>query len=166
MTRLKVKTETIQGFTLLEIMMVLLIMSIILSFISFRLKNYSQDDVAVKKIAYEMYSQLLLAKDQAVLQGSVFAFNQKDEHWQLWRLSVDANGAYHWKKSLGSHKKTTFNIPSNIANVNLTAKKENKIIFFPDGNVDPFKLTIQQIDNNTGYQITGSENGEIRIDEM
>ena len=157
----KKPSQTSSGFTLLEMMVVLVIMGVVMGAAMMTLSHASKEHT-LKKTVLTLKANLHFARQQALLQNKAVAINLKKhgfclqrlgpEGWQDWHfnsLSCTTNPAWHLSlhPQSSDHKHTFMPLPQ-------------RLILMPDGNLKNPKqastLTITQ----------GATQKNIRIDAL
>ncbi len=158
-------TTKMKGFTLIEILVVLFIISIVTAVALLTIGKNEQREV--KRFAEELTQILTLAEEQAMLQPTVLglALNQDSFHFASYQLETDKKKNY-WKplqdNLLGKHR-----IPSDIE-VNIKMGKESKavshepqIIISTNGDLTPFTIYVGKQGEKPLYEIKGDADGNV-----
>jgi len=147
-----------RGFTLLELLIVLVIIGITVSFIvlSLGLKN-PQDEL--KEQGVRIAALMQLASEESILLGTelalqfngdgYFFLNLKDDHW----LEIKNDQIFRQRE-----------IPEHIAiDVSVEgASIGERIYFFSTGEISPFVLTLNSQDTDARYQLNGNSQAVIQ----
>lgn len=158
-------TTKMKGFTLIEVLVVLFIISIVTAIALLTIGNNEQREV--KQFAEELTQILTLAEEQAMLQPTVLglALNQDSFHFASYQLEADKKKNY-WKplhdNLLGKHR-----IPSDIE-VNIKMGKESglpnhepQIIISTNGDLTPFTIYVGKQGEKPLYEIKGDADGHV-----
>lgn len=156
------------GFTLIEILIVMLIISIVggvaMLSISFNQNTH------YKNLARQISTLLTLGEEQALLQANVYGLAFTNKTYQFYQFdSENKKAPWHpvTEGPLGPH-----NIP---AGIQITVKVHDKIIALDkkaetikpqlilstDGEIIPFTILIGKIDSPPHYQVIGYANGSL-----
>ncbi|MGB6976957.1 MAG: type II secretion system minor pseudopilin GspH, partial [Gammaproteobacteria bacterium] len=179
--RLEGRTAENQGFTLIEIMVVVLIIGIAASFAVLRFGDFGQTR-RMQNSAMELYLLLHTAQQQAVLQpaiigwaikGNGFGFYQfvVADHNASWQpLTHDRLFRFH---DLGNKIVLQLRVLNRPQIPGMGSEDEQdletivpKLIFLPSGYVTPFVIRIGLRDHPPSYEITGNAAGEIKMQEL
>ena len=149
-----------QGFTLLELLIVLVILGITISFavLSFGLKNPKDE---LKEHGQRIAALMQLASEESILLGSELAlqFNTngyhflslKDDRW----LEIENDQIFRSRK-LPNHVTVDVSIEGGA-----TSNKGERVYFFSSGEASPFTLTLNSLDADASYQVRGDSQAVI-----
>ncbi len=101
-----------QGYTLIEILIVLFIISIVTTVGLLSIGN--NDNRQMKSIATELTQILVLAEEQAMLSPSVLGLTVQKQALQFSTLSMAANGKQNTWLPLQDTVLKSYNVPGNI----------------------------------------------------
>lgn len=150
-----------RGFTLVEIMVVVFIIGVILSFIVVNPRAFMTSPNTVKIFVQETALRLKFAKEQAITTQSLIGFSLKPTSWKFYEF-VDNQ----WELLDRPQPLRPGSAPRDIT-MRVTGNDTNdpQIVFYPTGELSPFILECEL--NRQGYRgrITGLANGEISIDK-
>lgn len=159
------------GFTLLEIMVVLVIISVILSFTTLSLGDGGQLR-RIEKTSQRLHAVIQLAQQEAIIKGMELGLVITAESYQFVQFTGKT-----WERLTNDHIFKQHIFPVNTQ-LSLTVEgevisifKENKkktisphLIFFSSGEITPFTLILH---NDTlaqhGYQLTGDFMGQLNL---
>jgi len=158
------------GFTLLELMVVLVLVGIIFSFAMLSLGG---DDLAelMEQETRRLDTLLGLASDEAVLRGEEMAVHFTETGYEFLILNGD-----QWRMPEGDHLLQARSLPAGIEirlEVNgdspgLTNSDEEdeetvtpQVYILSSGEMTPFSATLQTPRSNTRYHLTASLLGEV-----
>lgn len=147
-----------KGFTLIEIMVVLLILAIVtaVAMLSF---NRLSGTRHVKFFSQNLNDKIRLAEQTAMLQSttigleisrSSYAFYQFNQRWQPFILAGTSTTT-----AMPSTTNLKLSINDNPISIPNEPTQKPQIIFYPSGDITPFKLTL-----NNQTTITGKLNGD------
>lgn len=138
----KINTANVSGFTLLELIMVMVIISTLLAIASPSLKGFFSSR-RIHDAASNILSLLKLARSQAITEGRSYRLNLDVEKGSYWLTAVEGGVFNELKTEFGS----TFILPDDTS---IEFEKENSddsvekyIQFYPEGRAQPglIKLT-------------------------
>ena len=171
-----------QGFTLIEILIVMLIISIVggVAMLSISVNQTTR----YKNLAQQITALLALGEEQALLQDAVYGLGFSAKAFQYYQF--DVNKTPHWQpltdKVMGKRtipdgvqisvqvqgkllpllKDETNNDSDNVdLNKDAFAGVKPQIIFATNGDILPFTILIGKTGSLPRYQITGNANGSI-----
>lgn len=147
-----------RGFTLIELVIVLLIITITIGLIGINL--YSGDNDRVRDEADRIVLLLQAAREEAILQGQVFGVQFTHEGYRFQRLNakgklenINADDVL-MPRSLPDGVTLSFEIDG------VAATDEAGLLLDPTGNFIPFVLTLRA--GNAAWQALGLANGKIQ----
>lgn len=160
------------GFTLMEILIVMLCIGIVFSFMALSIKVNKTQQLNLNELSYRLYNSLLIARDNAAMQSTPFSAIINHTDYQLFELSKTSAQRFRWVPSQSPKSFSHFTFPENFY-----AKFEKKtkapslqtqltpdIVFFPNGELTPFVLIIYADENQQLFhRIEGYRNGEIKL---
>ncbi len=154
------KNHNQQGFTLIEIMVVLVIMAIVATFAMLTIGSIDQNS-KLKVSAFELSSLIKLAEEYAMLKpqqiglvihGQSYQFrayhiHDQDNPWQVIKTGLLS----------GKHQ-----LPSSLQlSVEQADSDSPQILFYQNGQITPFVLMLTSINGQHGIRIFGAANGNI-----
>ena len=164
-----------RGFTLLEIMVVLVIISVILTFTTLSLGDGGQLR-RIEKTSQRLQAVIQLAQQEAIIKGSELGLVITTESYQFVRFTGQTWETLHHDSIFNKHL-----FPLNtqlfltVEGEEMSIFKESKkttpstknaphLIFFSSGEITPFTLILH---NDTlaqhGYQLTGDFMGQLNL---
>lgn len=165
-----------KGFTLLEILIVLVIMAILAGAASIAIVGADRT-AKVKNFSEGLVQLFPVIEQQAILQpaqiGLVFAnhsytFYQyvpdEDDPTQGDWQAIQGDTVFNsrsYSNDITLHIELTETTPEVIPTEDQTIRPQ--IIFYSSGDVTPFKMTIAIKDKKPLYQLNGSANGEVNL---
>ncbi|MDA8561624.1 type II secretion system minor pseudopilin GspH [Gammaproteobacteria bacterium] len=157
----------IKGFTLIEILIVILIISIISSVALLTIS--SNHTKQLENIANMIKRKIILAEQEAMLRPSTIGLGLNKENYKFFNLSDNTDKP--WKKiishGLNSNKfpsYATLNLKINNRETSLDGKPH--IIISTSGEITPFTITFAKENNRPSYIITGKSNGSITVQAL
>ncbi len=159
-----------KGFTLLEILLVMLLLAGVASMVVLNLPNAPQQ--TLKQTIDKLTIQLQQVSDNALIQGEIYGLSVEHDGYELmqlldnqWQLvsdekqNIDDNVTFTLSqiegRAIGNNRATSTDKPQK----NKKDKRPN-IIFFPDGTVTPFEMQISY--QTAEYQLSVNALGEIK----
>lgn len=165
------------GFTLLELLVVVLIISITLGFLApaFR-KTFL--DIQLNSSAQDIVSLMRYAQERAIVENTAFRFNLDAENGSYWLTmkeqdKPEGNGLASHSQSHKPDQEAYSKLRGNFGRLYTLARelkmeaRENTIDFYPDGEVGYLKIKITN-PNNKGLVITqksGAGGNIVALDE-
>lgn len=156
-------SKKISGFTLIEILIVMLIISIVsMVAVTTLSKNQNKE---LENAAFTIQSQIKLAEEEALLRPATLGFGVAKDKLIFFIYKEGSKSTWQPLKDAVFHsslKMDFVKIALRVENKYVPLDGEPKIIIFSNGNITPFKLTLEQPQNKR-YHIRGRENGIIEI---
>lgn len=155
-----------QGFTLLELMLVVLVLGLLVSAI--RLSVPDNPDQQARSLAQRLGAQLQLAQQQAVMKNQDLALQFGPDQYGFFQL--DNN---QWRPLADDSPLAPTQLPQplqfelEIAGqpVNLNASPEPQVLLLSDGQVTAFALTISSPEVDKALSVEVGLLGDVRIDD-
>ena len=148
------------GFTLLEILVVMVLIAIIAGMVGVNLRH--DPAAAVREEAQRLALLLQTAQEEAILQGTLFAISMEPTRYQFLRL--DDNGVM---KNINTdallHQRE---LPNDVKIVNVlidgadSGQDKKGFILTPLGDLPNFSIVLE--DNGYRWQVEGFADGSIR----
>ena len=151
-----------KGFTLLELLIVLVILGITISFtvLSFGLKN-PQDEL--KEHGQRIAALMQLASEESILLGAELAMqfnnngylflNLKDDNW----LEIENDQIFR-QRDLPEHIQIDVSVEGVTGS---DSDIKQRVYFFSSGEASPFTLTLSSRDADASYKVTGDSQAAI-----
>lgn len=131
-----------RGFTLIEILVVVAIMTVMLGMTVLRLE--SSDSSQVKQAAERLSLALERARDAATISGRSVAFSSDGSGYQFWQASAN-QGEWAILKEEGLEPQI-LNEKVRLIDLRVNAKSRplgERLVFSPDGVADTFEMVLQ-----------------------
>jgi len=155
-----------QGFTLIEIMVVLIIMGIVLSLVTLSVGNGGQTQL--QQEAQRLASLLTLASQEAILQAKEFgvAFTPEGYHFYEWQgqkwQALNNDDLFHLR-TLPPTIQFIFYLESEPLQLEKKVDQP-QLLLLSSGEFTPFEVRLMIKSNPQGYyQLTGNTLGRINI---
>ncbi len=145
------------GFTLIEIMIVVLIFMIMLTFIVINSNFKSNESVRVENAATTLLAKIKLAKQEAVLQHSNLRLIIEGNNYGFQKLQ-SKNNKYYWDWIKNDSLLGSVPMGKNISIANV-----KMLEIYPNGSFTPFNIAIKSLDGKSQFSLVGDDNGNIEI---
>jgi general secretion pathway protein H len=148
------------GFTLIEILVVMLLISIIIGMVGLSfIRDRSSD---VREEAERLALLLQTAQQEATMQGQVLALRPTREGYAFLRLSDQGRFVLIERDELlGPHKLPPPITIEKIAIEGLTGADKTGLLLEPSGALPPFTITVSAPE--AAWEIAGLANGTLRV---
>ena len=160
------------GFTLIEILVVILIIGIASSIIVISVGNFYLDNKRIDAFAKEMTALISLARNQAIFGFETLGIRFSGNEYTFYRLQE--TNSLSWQPL---NKKDVFWYPRKIPeNLIVTVKRDETnqntltegditpdIMIYPSGELSPFTISIHTLGRAQDYIIKGSYSGKISL---
>lgn len=156
-----------QGYTLIEILIVLFIISIVTTVGLLTIGN--SDNREMQSIANELTQMVVLAEQQALLSPNVLGLTVKSHTLQFSSLQLAANSKKNTWLPLEDAVLKAYQVPSHIQiSVNVgdkvlseDEKKSPQIVISTNGDITPFTIYIGKKGQKPYYAVIGDADGSI-----
>ncbi|BCG64181.1 MAG: general secretion pathway protein H [Methyloprofundus sp.] len=152
------KHSPTKGFTLLELLVVLVLISILFSFATLSLNTRPSP---AKHAAYQIQQLLNLAQEDSILRGQIMGWTLTTTQQYFSRYQNQQWQTLEKDQLLNSHPlDPILNYQLQIDNLNIIATKNSlpQIIFLPDGSISHFELIVQAANSDIAYKIYTQQN--------
>jgi len=146
------------GFTLIEIMVVLLIIAITIGMVGVNLQR--GDNNRVQEEADRIVILLQAAREEAILQGQVFAVQFSQDGYRFLRLNNKGKLEQIEKDDVLSPRSLPDGVTLSFTLDGAAADTEAGLILDPSGSFIPFVLTLRA--GEAEWQALGLANGKIQ----
>jgi general secretion pathway protein H len=156
-----------RGFTLLEVLVVVIIIGVV---ISFAVLSINSDDKTLEEEARRLQALIGLAGQEAILQSKELALQFDEDGYEF--LAFDGE---KWQPVTDDQILRPRKLPDTVAvdyepeGQKLTLKgmdeeaKPPRIYFLSSGEMTPFRLTLRRRGELDGYVLTGSARGKTEL---
>ncbi|MBS0287053.1 MAG: type II secretion system protein [Proteobacteria bacterium] len=151
------KRNKLKGFTLIEVMMVLLIFAIMLSFVAINTNFTLNESTKLKNFSATLLAKIKLAKQQALFQHATLRLVIQPKQYWFQRLQKIDN-QYQWRNVVNDSLLEESQIDQNII-----VETSEPPILYPNGDFLPFVIKISNKKHNLQYIISGDDTGAMRI---
>jgi general secretion pathway protein H len=150
------------GFTLIELAVILLIITITIAMVGINLQR--GDNNRVREEADRIVILLQAAREEAILQGQVFAVQFSKEGYQFLRLDGKGKLTLIETDEVLSPRVLPDGVTLSFELDGVAADKQAGLILDPSGNFTPFVLTLHA--GEAVWQALGLANGKIQSKPM
>jgi len=173
-TAMKFKKRNLQyGFTLLEILVVMIIIAIASSIIVLKMGDFYLSNKRIEVFAKELSSLIQLARNQAIFSMNVIGLritgrdvtfvqldDTKDMNWK----TMDKKDAFWTSRTIPENVVIEVKMEGGGNDQSLQKKAFSpQIIIFPSGEMTPFTLSMHRLGSAQTYTIKGSYIGQIEL---
>ena len=152
-----------QGFTLLEVMVVLVLIGIITGFAVLSFNTQSNQE-RIADIARRLAVIMELNQQEAIILGEQRGMLFSASGYDLLKLSNDG----HWQRLDGSELMTSYRLPNDITlelvvegqSVGFSEVSAPQLVFLSTGEMTEFQLMLEASDSS-GYRLSGTIMGDI-----
>ena len=170
------KTQSLtkqQGFTLLELLVVIVIIGIVTTFVSLSLRG-NQTDV-LEQEAQRLHALLDLTAHESISKTTEMGVYFADDHYQFYHLNEG-----QWQLLVGDEILSVHTLPESLTlqvdiegismpnNPNTTdlSNENPQVLFFTDGELTPFRCILSlKRDLQKYYIIQGMLNGQLNLQQ-
>lgn len=162
--------NTEKGFTLIEILVVIAILGIIVTFVVLNVDLRSRAKV-VEQTANELLLLMQAAQQQAILQQQPMGISIQSDGYSFWQY-IETSDSVIWQPIEQDNVFTPRHLPNGVhlRLTLLTTKADSasdstapSLVFAIDGTQAPYKLTISIEDNPVHYILAGQANGDLSL---
>jgi general secretion pathway protein H len=161
-----------RGFTLLEVLVVVVIIAVLITFVSLSLGN-NQHKV-LEQEAQRLYALLKLTAHESISNTAEMGVYLGEDHYQFYRLYQGQWQVLDKDDVLSSHQLPDFiQLDVNVEGVDLPAdvsvtdfiNDNPQVLFFTDGELTPFNCILSlKSDRRVMYNIEGLLNGQLNLE--
>ncbi len=160
--------KKVQGFTLIEIMVVIAIMGIMLGLGMFAFGDGGLSE-KLEQESQRLYGLIKLAQEEAILQSKELALELDRDGYVFKELNsgkwvaISSDKLFR-KRSLTAGIELSLEVED--VNLALKSKEENtpiRIYILSSGELTPFEMTLKIADLSQFFKITGMETGQLSL---
>jgi len=153
--------KSVRGFTLIEILVVLFIVSVIISVVSVNPNAFTSNASILRNFSDEMLLRLRFAKEHAISTQETIGMEIRPNSWNFGMFNLD-----HWELLDGPKPLLPKETPREIyLMVNSQNKQIPQIIFYGSGELTPFILECHLEKASVPVRIIGKANGDITLEQ-
>ncbi len=164
------------GFTLIEILIVVVIISIAVTFAALSVGGFIKAR-RVEMTAKELAALLPLVSQQAILQPAILGLRIESHRYAFYRFVINPNtDKGEWRlisrdlilkpHDLADNVQLSLRLKESVSLLNLTKKNNPQIIFLPSSDNTAFILLITNYNKPPRFQLTGIGNGDFNLKEI
>lgn len=158
-----------RGFTLLEVLVVMVIIGIVVSFAVLSLKG---DEKSLEEEARRLQALIALTGQEAVMQSRELAVEFTPDGYNF--ITFDGT---QWQPLVDDEILRTRTLPSELVldyqaegeHLTIGAKDDEasppRIYFLSSGEMTPFHVTVRRRGESDGYVLTGNARGKTKLNE-
>lgn len=163
MQKLVIGMRTIKGFTLVEILVVLLIISLTIGFALLAFGDFGENR-RVRIAAEQFYNYIQFIQQEAVVEGNVLGLLVTPHYYQALRFEEGQWKPFFLNKKVFSKQffpdKTNIELQVMLRSPVLTLQGASHLLMYPTGDITPFKLTFSVSNTRVATLFTNS-NGNL-----
>jgi general secretion pathway protein H len=151
--------ERARGFTLIEVLVVVMIIVVIVGLVGVRLAR-GPDDI-VREESEHLALVLSAAREEAILQGRVFAFGAGRESYRFMRLEKDGRLKLTGEDELLRPKRLPHGIAIELLKIEGVGEETlDGLVFLPSGELPAFRIVLAG--GGIRWSVVGEPDGTIR----
>lgn len=162
------------GFTLLEILVVMVIIGIATTVIVFSVGGFYLSNKRADVVTHEMATLIELARNQAIFSLNTLGLEINSNSYSFVQLDDNKDRGLTWqplskRDSFWSERTIPSNIivqvqsKNNFTTLIPTNSVSPQIMIFPNGEITPFTITVHSQGSSELYTIEGNSAGEIKV---
>lgn len=156
--------KSLQGFTLIEVLVVIVIISMTLTIALFAFGDFG----ASRKVticAEQFASYIKLVQQRSILEINTFGIKVNEQGFKTYRFAQQLKWKSMPKQSLFKWHAFPDNLRIQVS-VSPHSSYQPDIIITPSGDMTPFKITLGTIKNPQLIILNGQQNGNILIQKL
>jgi general secretion pathway protein H len=155
--------EPAEGFTLLEVLVVLVLLGIITGFAVISL-HVADPEQRLAREAHRLQAVLKLAAEQAVMQSRTLGLNVGDDGYVFLQRDHGGWRPLHDPALRARHVPTDIRLHLSAAPRHERESAAPQVLLLASGELTPFALHVRSLDTPAEVRILGAETGEITIE--
>ncbi len=152
------RSKSILGFTLIEIMMVLLIFIVMISFITINANFSLNESAKIKAFSTNMLERIKLARQQALFKHEVLRLFIWGDNYGFQHLVQQQNNDMKWAWIENDSLLAKTPIDNNIQ-----VELKEPIIFNPTGEMPIFSVQVSNKKQTIQYSIVSNDQGTLKV---
>ena len=162
-------TSRSSGFTLLEVMVVVVLISIIVGFVVLSIGDGGKTQL-LEQHAKRLASLLKLASEEAILTNQEFALAVTEEGYEFQILvgkgwAAIAEDPILRPRQLDSGMRIALSIESTEIDLQAQSDKDPaRLYLLSSGEMTPFEMTLKDEESGTFFNLTGKSNGQLNVE--
>ena len=159
--------RTITGFTLIEVMVVVVIMGILINFAVLSLRSHSPED-QLNEESRRLQSLIQIASEEALLRSSFIGVDITETGYGFLKLEDETWQPVDDTLFRGRELPEELRITLTLSQVpgDDEEKRTPEIILLNSGEITPFDLKISSTHSDDYFRLSGSETGELTLDRV
>ncbi|MEJ2455018.1 MAG: type II secretion system minor pseudopilin GspH [Candidatus Thiodiazotropha sp.] len=157
------------GFTLIEVMVVVVIIGILINFAVLSLRSHSPGD-QLNEEAQRLRSLLQIASEEALLRSSFIGVDITETGYGFLRLEEETwqpvDDTLFRNRELPDEVQISINMAQPPGDDDDEEKRTPEIILLNSGEITPFDLKISSIHSDDYFRLSGNETGELSLERI
>lgn len=149
------------GFTLIEVVVVVLIVGIMLGAMGFYLGG--QDNSRVEEESERLAVLLQTAQEEAILQGDILMLEILDNGYQFRRLGDDGEFQVMEQDEVLRPRELPVDVAIQGLVLEGAPESQTGILVWPTGEITAFSLNLVHSKGQVRWHVEGTANGEIKL---
>lgn len=142
----KVQSRIESGFTLVEVLVVLVIIATFIGFVAISASSYRQEEDKLDNIAKHLENKFKLAHLDAITKQQLFRFTISQDYMGFQRFVEDKNiSSNHQWQWIESDRLLRRKLMPEGVQLQITSRSENEIWFYPNGEISQYELTLKKL---------------------
>jgi general secretion pathway protein H len=159
----------VTGFTLIEVMVVVVIIGILINFTVLSLRSHSPAD-QLNEESQRLKSLIEIASEEALLRSSLIGVDISETGYGFLRLEEETwqpvNDTLLRNRELPEEVSISLTLAQPPSDDDDEEKRTPEIILLNSGEITPFDLKISSIHSDDYFRLSGDETGELILDRV